>query len=97
MIFAIALGLPAGVIAGGEPWPSSLTGADVTALVGYSMPIFWWACCLIIVLFRATANDACVGAGRSAYYFPNPTGFTCLIDSLASGQKRRVYFGGCGI
>ena len=49
MIFALALGLPAGVIAAvnrGKLFDRALMS---TALVGYSMPIFWWALLLIIV------------------------------------------------
>jgi len=49
MIFAVALGLPAGVIAAvnrGKFFDRALMS---TALVGYSMPIFWWALLLIIV------------------------------------------------
>ena len=49
MIFAIALGLPAGGIAAvnrGKFFDRALMS---TALVGYSMPIFWWALLLIIV------------------------------------------------
>ena len=50
MIFAVVLGLPAGVIAAvnrGKFFDRSLMSA---ALVGYSMPIFWWALLLIIVV-----------------------------------------------
>jgi len=49
MIFAVALGLPAGVIAAvnrGKFFDRALMS---TALVGYSMPIFWWALLLVIV------------------------------------------------
>ena len=49
MIFALALGLPAGVIAAvnrGKFFDRALMS---TALIGYSMPIFWWALLLIIV------------------------------------------------
>src|SRR5206468_3798739 len=48
MIFAIALGLPAGVIAAsrrGGIYDQSLMGL---ALTGYSMPIFWWGLILIL-------------------------------------------------
>ena len=49
MIFAMALGLPAGVIAAvnrGKFFDRALMSS---ALIGYSMPIFWWALLLIIV------------------------------------------------
>ncbi len=50
MIFAIVLGIPAGVIAAsrrGGVYDQSLMGL---ALTGYSMPIFWWGLLLIIVM-----------------------------------------------
>ncbi|MCL4156120.1 UNVERIFIED_CONTAM: hypothetical protein GTU68_012194 [Idotea baltica] len=49
MAFAVMLGLPAGVIAAvnrGKFFDRALMSS---ALVGYSMPIFWWALLLIIV------------------------------------------------
>ena len=58
MIFAVALGLPAGVIAAvnrGKLFDRPLMS---TALVGYSMPIFWWALLLIIVFFSVLLDKA---------------------------------------
>jgi dipeptide transport system permease protein len=57
-----------------------------TALVGYSMPIFWWGL-LLIILFSGTLHWTPV-SGRIAlnYFFQPVTGFM-LIDSLLSGQK----------
>ena len=49
ILLAIALGIPAGVIAAsrrGTLLDQALMG---TALVGFSMPIFWWGLLLIIV------------------------------------------------
>ena len=48
MIFAMLLGIPAGIFAAvkrGSWFDQGLMG---TALVGYSMPIFWWGLLLII-------------------------------------------------
>jgi len=57
-----------------------------TALVGYSMPIFWWGL-LLIILFSGTLQWTPVSGRISLlYYFPAETGFM-LIDSLLSGQK----------
>ncbi len=86
MIFAVALGLPAGVIAAvnrGKFFDRALMS---TALVGYSMPIFWWALLLIIVVSGMLGLTPVSGRISLLYYFPNTTGFM-LIDSLASGQK----------
>ncbi|PLS20835.1 ABC transporter permease subunit [Neptunicoccus cionae] len=86
MVLAIVLGLPAGVIAAvnrGKFFDRALMS---TALVGYSMPIFWWALLLIIVFSGNLGWTPVSGRIDLLYYFPDPTGFM-LIDSLASGQK----------
>ncbi len=86
MIFAVALGLPAGVIAAvnrGRLLDRTLMS---TALIGYSMPIFWWALLLIIVFSGNLQWTPVSGRIDLLYYFPDPTGFM-LIDSLNSGQS----------
>jgi dipeptide transport system permease protein len=86
IILAIALGIPAGVIAAikrGSIFDQGLMGI---ALVGYSMPIFWWGL-LLIILFSGTLQWFPVSGRISLmFYFPQVTGFM-LIDSLISGQK----------
>lgn len=86
VIIAIALGIPAGVIAAvrrGSAFDHSVMGA---ALIGFSMPIFWWGL-LLIILFSVTLHWTPV-SGRIAltYFFPPVTGFM-TIDSLISGQS----------
>ncbi len=86
MIFAVALGLPAGVIAAvnrGKFFDRALMS---TALIGYSMPIFWWALLLIIVMSGWLGLTPVSGRISLQYYFDDVTGFM-LIDSLLSGQK----------
>ncbi|WP_299897445.1 ABC transporter permease subunit [uncultured Ruegeria sp.] len=86
MIFAVALGLPAGVIAAvnrGKFFDRALMSS---ALVGYSMPIFWWALLLIIVFSGNLGWTPVSGRIDLLYYFPSVTGFM-LIDSLLSGQE----------
>jgi dipeptide transport system permease protein len=86
MIFAVALGLPAGVIAAvnrGKFFDRALMS---TALIGYSMPIFWWALLLIIVFSGMLGLTPVSGRISLLYYFDNTTGFM-LIDSLMSGQE----------
>ena len=56
-----------------------------TALVGYSMPIFWWALLLIILFSGMLGWTPVSGRISLMYYFPTGTGFM-LIDSLRSGQ-----------
>ncbi len=86
IIIAIALGIPAGMIAAikrGSVFDQGLMGI---ALVGYSMPIFWWGL-LLIILFSGTLQWFPVSGRISLmFYFKPVTGFM-LIDSLMSGQK----------
>lgn len=87
MLFAILLGVPAGVIAAarrGSVYDQSLMGL---ALTGYSMPIFWWG--LILILIMSNTLGLTPVSGRVdliKYFYPPATGFA-LIDSLWSGQK----------
>jgi len=86
VIFATAIGLPAGIIAAvkrGSWFDHSLMA---TALVGYSMPIFWWALLLIIVFSSGLGWTPVSGRISLMSYFPKVTGFM-LIDSLLSSQK----------
>ena len=86
IIIAIVVGIPAGIVAAtrrGSFIDQTIMG---TALVGYSMPIFWWGL-LLIILFSGNLGWTPVSGRISLlYYFPNTTGFM-LIDSLLSGQS----------
>ena len=86
LLFAVILGLPAGIIAGvrrGSAFDHMVMGA---ALTGYSMPIFWWGL-LLIILFSGTLGWTPVSGRISLLYFFEPvTGFM-LIDSLLSGEE----------
>lgn len=86
IIVAILIGIPAGVIAAvkrGSWFDQTSMGV---ALVGYSMPIFWWGL-LLIILFSGILHWTPVSGRISLmYFFPPVTGFM-LIDSLLSGQK----------
>ncbi len=86
IIIAALVGVPVGVIAAIKrgSWfdQISMTGA----LIGFSMPIFWWGL-LLIILFSGTLGWTPVSGRISLmYFFPQVTGFM-LIDSLLSGQK----------
>ncbi|RYG92358.1 ABC transporter permease subunit [Loktanella sp. IMCC34160] len=90
MIFAVGLGLPAGVIAAvnrGKLFDRTLMSA---ALVGYSMPIFWWALLLIIVFSGQLQWTPVSGRIDLIYYFSDATGFM-LIDSIRSGQDGALW------
>lgn len=87
MIFAVALGVPAGVIAAsrrGGVYDQTLMGL---ALTGYSMPIFWWG--LLLILLMSNTLGLTPVSGRVdliKFYYEPVTGFM-LIDSLLSGEK----------
>jgi len=86
IILAILLGIPAGVIAAvkrGSWFDQGLMGVS---LVGYSMPIFWWALLLIILFSGVLQWTPVSGRISLLYFFPPVTGFM-LIDSLMSDQK----------
>jgi len=86
IIVAILLGIPAGVIAAvkrGSWFDQGLMGIS---LVGYSMPIFWWALLLIIFFSGVLQWTPVSGRISLLYFFPPVTGFM-LIDSLLSDQK----------
>lgn len=85
IIFAVVLGIPAGILAAVKRGTTVDHGVMGTALVGYSMPIFWWGL-LMIVLFSGILGWTPVSGRISLlYYFDQQTGFM-LIDSLLSGQ-----------
>ena len=85
IVFAVVLGIPAGIVAAVKrgKWPDQMLMS--TALVGYSMPIFWWALLLIILFSGMLGWTPVSGRISLLYYFPIDTGFM-LIDTLRSGQ-----------
>jgi dipeptide transport system permease protein len=86
IMIAIAIGVPAGIIAAikrGSAFDQTMMGI---ALVGYSMPIFWWGLLLIILFSGILQWTPVSGRISLMFFFPPVTGFM-LIDSLLSGQK----------
>ncbi len=86
MLFAIILGIPAGIIAAVKRGTLVDQGIMSLSLAGYSMPIFWWGL-LLIILFSNTLNLTPVSGRLSFLFEVEPvTGFM-LIDSLLSDEK----------
>ena len=85
-IFATIFGVLFGILASTQrgKWIDQLTMG--TALVGYSMPIFWWGLLLIIVFAAGLHWVPVSGRISLDFYFKPKTGFM-LIDSLLSGQQ----------
>jgi len=86
ILFAIVLGIPAGVIAGLKRGSSADYIVTAAAVTGNSMPIFWWG--LLLILLFSVQLDLTPVSGRIdlLYYFEPVTGFM-LIDSLLSDQE----------
>ncbi|MET0596508.1 MAG: ABC transporter permease subunit [Mesorhizobium sp.] len=85
IVFAIVLGIPAGIFAAinrGSIFDQAIMG---TALIGFSMPIFWWGLLLIILFSGVLEWTPVSGRISLMYFFPPVTGFM-LIDSLLSGD-----------
>jgi dipeptide transport system permease protein len=85
IIFALLLGLPAGMIAAIRRNSIFDHGVMGVSLAGYSMPIFWWG--LILILLFSVQLDWTPVSGRIdvLYYIEPTTGFL-LIDSWLSGE-----------
>lgn len=86
LLFAMLLGLPAGMIAGlkrGSVFDHGVMGA---ALTGFSMPIFWWG--LVLIMFFSVNLGWTPVSGRIDIEFDiaQKTGFL-LIDSYLSGEE----------
>ncbi len=86
MLFAVIVGLPAGVIAGvkrGTVFDHTVMGISLT---GYSMPIFWWGLLLILLFSVALGWTPVSGRISALYWIDADTGFM-LIDALRSDEK----------
>jgi len=85
-LFAVLVGVPAGILAAVKrgSWFDQLTMG--TALVGYSMPIFWLGLLLIILFSGVLGWTPVSGRISLTYFFPAVTGFM-TIDALLSGQR----------
>jgi dipeptide transport system permease protein len=86
ILIAVVIGVPAGILAAlrrGRAADQAIMGA---ALVGYSMPIFWWGL-LLIIFFSGILQWTPVSGRISLLYYFEPVTGLMLIDSLLSGQK----------
>ncbi len=85
ILLATLIGIPLGIFAAirrGTWFDQISMGA---ALVGYSMPIFWWGLLLIIFFSGMLGWTPVSGRISLMFYFDRVTGFM-TIDSLLSGQ-----------
>src|SRR4029453_14781506 len=81
MLFAIIVGIPAGVAAAAKRGSAYDQTPMGLALTGYSMPIFWWGLVLILVMSNTLHLTPVSGrVDLVKFYYPQVTGFM-LIDS----------------
>ena len=86
ILFALIIGLPAGILAAVRRNSIFDHGVMGISLTGYSMPIFWWGL-LLILLFSVQLGLTPVSGRIAVRYYVEPvTGFL-LIDSLLSDDK----------
>ena len=86
ILFALFLGIPAGILAAVRRNSILDQGVMGISLTGYSMPIFWWGL-LLILLFSVQLGWTPVSGRISVQYYVEPvTGFL-LIDTLLSDEK----------
>jgi dipeptide transport system permease protein len=86
ILFALILGIPAGIVAAVRRNSVFDHGVMGVSLAGYSMPIFWWGL-LLILLFSVQLGWTPVSGRIAVRYFVEPvTGFL-LIDTLLSDDK----------
>jgi dipeptide transport system permease protein len=86
MVFALLIGIPAGILAAVKRNSFLDHGVMGVSLAGYSMPIFWWGL-LLILLFSVKLDLTPVSGRISVQYFIEPTTGFLLIDSAMSDQK----------
>lgn len=85
MLFAIAIGIPLGMLAAVKRGSVFDHTVMTISLTGYSMPIFWWGL-MLIIFFSLNLDWTPVGGRISDLIVVEPvTGFM-LIDSLLSGE-----------
>ena len=86
ILFALLLGLPAGIIAAVKRNSWFDHGVMTVSLTGYSMPIFWWGL-LLIMYFSVYLGITPVSGRMDVIHYVEPvTGFL-LIDAWRSGEK----------
>ncbi|MDB5898812.1 MAG: peptide transporter permease [Ramlibacter sp.] len=86
ILFALILGVPAGILAAVKRNSVFDHGVMATSLTGYSMPIFWWGL-LLILLFSVQLGLTPVSGRLDVKYYIEPTTGFLLVDSLISGEK----------
>ncbi len=85
-IFAIFIGLPAGIIAAVKRGTVFDHSVMTVSLTGYSMPIFWWALLLMLIFSVNLGWTPVSGRIDVVYWIDHVTGFM-LIDTFVVKLK----------
>ena len=86
ILFALILGIPAGILAAVKRNSFLDHGVMGASLTGYSMPIFWWGL-LLILLFSVQLDLTPVSGLLDVKYFIERTTGFLRIDALLSDDK----------
>ena len=88
LLLSFIIGIPLGIVAAFKP--DSIIGKSISALamIGYSLPIFWWG--LLLIMFFSLALGVLPSAGRIGvlYEIPHHSGFM-LYDILQADISYR--------
>ena len=90
ILFALILGIPAGIIAAVRRNSIFDHGVMGVSLAGYSMPIFWWGLILILVFSVQFGLTPVSGRIDVLYYIEPVTGFL-LIDSIFFSEDEGAF------
>ncbi len=85
IVFAIGLGIPAGIFAALRRSTFVDHAIMGVSLTGYSMPIFWWGLLLILIFSQGLGWTPVSGRIGNDYFFDG-TGFM-LFDAWRSGEE----------
>ncbi len=86
ILFALILGIPAGILAAVRRNSIFDHGVMGLSLTGYSMPIFWWGL-ILILLFSVQFGLTPVSGRIDVLYYIEPTTGFLLIDTLLSDEE----------
>jgi len=86
LLISIVFGVLFGIIAALKKGTIVDSGIMSASLVGYSMPIFWWALLLIVLFSGVMGLTPVSGRIDLLYYFEDPSGFM-LWDSFFSDES----------
>ncbi|MBB1383988.1 ABC transporter permease subunit [Pseudoalteromonas sp. SG45-5] len=92
LIVSVVVGVPVGILASVyyKRWPDKLINSS--AMIGYSMPVFWLALLLIMVFSLKLGWFPMSGRMGLLYEIPSVTGFILIDIALANFPYRGIAF-----